>query len=96
MQQDSRRFEVHPRRRWTLIAEYLSNGQQTARWFRDNDSGDWYMAESWKRPNVRAGRLNADCVACIVEIMRTGSHFVVRGSDGVWRATDAAGVELAS
>lgn len=46
-----RLFSVFPRKRWTLVAEYMSNGQRTARWFKDNDTGTWYTAESWKRHN---------------------------------------------
>lgn len=45
-----RDVDVIPRRRWTLVAERIG-GQRTARWFRDESCGAWYVAESWKRPN---------------------------------------------
>lgn len=51
----SKQFDVIRRRRYTLVAERLSEGvnDRTARWFRDNETGVWYTAESWKRPNFR-------------------------------------------
>lgn len=68
---ERREFDVIARRRWTLVAEWLGDretGQRTARWFRDNDTGVWYLAESWKRPNL-IRRLNAEQVAYVESVI---------------------------
>jgi hypothetical protein len=65
-------FDIIRRRKWTLIAEYKSGRRspseaRTAVWFIDNESGVYYVAESWKRPNPRYA-LNAEQVAYIQRI----------------------------
>lgn len=66
-----REFDVIRRRRWVLVAEWLGsreNGQRTARWMQDTQTGLWYMAESWKRPNL--GRpLNAEQTAYVESVI---------------------------
>lgn len=57
-------FDVIPGRRYVKVAEWLGgrdSGQRTARWFHDLQTGSWYLAESWKRPNLRR-RLTAEQV----------------------------------
>jgi hypothetical protein len=66
-----REFDVIPRKRWTLVAEWLGSrddGQRTARWFKDNETGLWYTAESWKRPNLRH-QLNDDQAAYVESVI---------------------------
>jgi hypothetical protein len=68
-----RDFDVLPRRRWTLVAEWLGSredGQRTARWFRDNSTGRWYVAESWKRPNLRHP-LTSEQTAHVESVLRS-------------------------
>jgi hypothetical protein len=51
-----RQFDViprYPRRRWTKVAEVIG-GQRSAIWFQDTQTGRWYAAESWKRPEPAA------------------------------------------
>lgn len=65
-----KRLELIPRRRYVLVAERLSPaiGDRTARWFYDKQTGTWYLAESWKRPNL--GRpLNAEQVAYVETLL---------------------------
>jgi hypothetical protein len=47
---DGRMFAVVRGRRWTRVAEYLSNGQLTARWFYDEATGETREAEGWRKP----------------------------------------------
>jgi uncharacterized protein YndB with AHSA1/START domain len=47
---DGRVFAVIRGRRWTRVAEYLSNGQLTARWFYDEATGEAREAEGWRKP----------------------------------------------
>ena len=53
------------------MAEWLGSredGQRTARWFRDEQSGRWYVAESWMRPNLRYP-LKAEQVAFVESLL---------------------------
>lgn len=47
---DGREFGILRGVRWTRIAEFLSNGQLTARWFVDEATGEVRMAEGWRKP----------------------------------------------
>lgn len=46
---DGRTFAVVKGRRWTRVSEYLSNGQLTARWFVDENSGEAREADGWRK-----------------------------------------------
>ncbi len=57
-------LKVIPGRRYTKVAELDGpDGYASARWFFDTKTGDWFTAESWKRPNLRH-RLNLLCHTC--------------------------------
>lgn len=59
---EARQVDLITRRRYDLVAEWLGSredGQRTARWFHDKQTGAWYVAESWKRPNLNRP-LNAE------------------------------------
>ena len=65
---DGREFAVIRGRRWTKVAEYLSNGQLTARWFYDEETHETREAEGWHKPRKwRLGGNGADFVRMIVE-----------------------------
>lgn len=54
------------RRRWTLVAYWLGSredGQRSAGWFIDNDTGDVFEAEGWKRHNPRRRLTGATAAA---------------------------------
>ena len=64
------RLDVIERKRYILIAERLSEvvGDRTARVFKDKQTGEWYPAESWKRPNKRY-RLRPEQVAYMERVL---------------------------
>lgn len=47
---DGRQFAVIKGQRWTRVSEYLCNGQLTARWFVDEESGEAREADGWRKP----------------------------------------------
>lgn len=50
----TRRFVLYPARAYLHVAEYLSNGQLTARWSKDKRDGRWYAQKGWGRANRHA------------------------------------------
>ena len=57
-------YELYPGRKYLHVAAIMSNGQRTARWSQDTETGTWYVSKGWKIPNRRA-RLNAEQVAWV-------------------------------
>lgn len=47
---DGREFAIIGGRRWTRVAEFLSNGQITARFFVDEATGEVRASDGWKKP----------------------------------------------
>jgi hypothetical protein len=68
MESAARQFDVIPGRRWTKVAEVIG-GQRSAIWFQDTQTGRWYAAESWKRPNLRHP-LNDEQAAFVESVLR--------------------------
>ena len=64
-----RRFVLYPARAYLHVAEYLSNGQQTARWSKRLKDGVWFMQAGWGKANTRGGRLGAQQVADIERLI---------------------------
>lgn len=62
-----RRFEIFEARKYRHIAEYLVNGQLTARWSQDKTSGTWYVSDGWKVAGKRA--LNAEQAAYVESVI---------------------------
>jgi hypothetical protein len=63
-----RSFKTFPRRRWSAHRRIPQQRATHRPLFRDETTGDWYTAESWKRPNLRR-RLTAEQVAYIQSIL---------------------------
>jgi hypothetical protein len=42
-------YELVPGRTYVHVAAILSNGQRTARWSLNTQTGTWYWSEGWKR-----------------------------------------------
>ena len=64
-------LDTIPGRKYLKVAEWLggrATGQRTVRWFKDMTTGTWYVAESWKRPNL-SRRLNAEQVAYVEQLL---------------------------
>lgn len=64
-----RRFVLHPARAYLHVGEYLSNGQQTARWSKRLADGAWFMQAGWGRAHTRGGRIGASQVADIEKLI---------------------------
>jgi hypothetical protein len=63
-------------RKWVKVAEWWiggrEDGQCSARWFQDTESGRWFVAESWKRPNLRRP-LNAEQSAYVETLLKVSA-----------------------
>lgn len=64
-----RRFVLYPARAYLHVAEYMSNGQQTARWSKRLADGVWFMQAGWGRAHTRGGRLGVKQVADIERLI---------------------------
>jgi hypothetical protein len=66
-------LDVIPGRKYLKVAEWLGSrddGQRTVRWFKDTQTGTWYVAESWRRPNLRRP-LNAEQTAYVESVVNS-------------------------
>jgi hypothetical protein len=63
-------------RRWTRVAEYLSNGQLTARWFYDEQTGEAREAEGWHKP--RRWQLGGSAAEFVGAIVARAYHYPPR------------------
>lgn len=69
--EDGREFAViRSGRRWTRVAEFLTNGQITARFFLDEATGEARAAESWKSP--KSWRLPEETAQFVRELAERG------------------------
>jgi hypothetical protein len=57
-------YDIIDARKYRHVAAILSNGQRTARWSQDKETGTWYVSKGWKIPNRRAP-LNAEQAAWV-------------------------------
>lgn len=67
---DGREFGILRGRRWTRVAEFLSNGQLTARWFVDEATGEVRQAEGWKKPKSWA--TSPDATLFVLGLLKAG------------------------
>jgi hypothetical protein len=65
----ARRFVLFPARAYVHVAEYLSNGQLTARWSKRKSDGAWFMQAGWGRAQTRGGRIGRSQVADIERLI---------------------------
>lgn len=68
---DGREFGILRGRRWTRVAEFLSNGQLTARWFIDETTGEVRQSDGWKKP--KRWPVGNDAAEFVLGLLRAGA-----------------------
>lgn len=70
-------YDLFPARKYEHVAAILSNGQRTARYSRNRETGTWYWQEGWKRVGRRlpaeiaayAERIYLDLTKCEAKVV---------------------------